>query len=72
MLVISNQINNDIFIFFSTKRGEFWRLLSPGQEYTMTVTADGYKESQPILVDLKNSKLIIENVSLQPENPNEE
>lgn len=39
----------------TTKRGEFWRLLTPGK-YVIRVEAEGYDKSSPITITVPNSR----------------
>ena len=60
--IVSNQITGETIanasikvtgnakIVYTTKRGEYWRLLKPGKIYEITVSAKGYITSQPTSV----------------------
>ena len=52
----------------TTRDGEFWRLLVPGN-YVMTVRANGYRDSEPINVSVSdNGRPTYRKVALQRRN----
>ena len=46
----SIKVTGNAKIVYTTKRGEYWRLLKPGKIYEITVSAKGYITSQPTSV----------------------
>mgnify|MGYP001405450510 CR=1 FL=1 len=46
------KVTGNAKIVYTTKRGEYWRLLKPGKLHEITVSAKGYLTSQPILVNI--------------------
>ena len=75
--IVINQINGEPIenaaikvtgnakIVYTTKRGEYWRLLKPGKLHEITVSAKGYITSQPISVKIDETLSLLEyNVTL--------
>ena len=46
------KVTGNAKIVYTTKRGEYWRLLKPGKLHEITVSAKGYLTSQPISVNI--------------------
>jgi hypothetical protein len=49
------KVTGNAKIVYTTKRGEYWRLLKPGKLHEITVSAKGYITSQPILVNINET-----------------
>ena len=68
----SIKVTGNAKIVYTTKRGEYWRLLKPGKTYEITVSAKGYIKSQPTSVKFSQRPTPLEyNVTLLHESDEE-
>lgn len=59
------QIKGRAFSFRGSKRGEFWRILRPGQ-YTVQVTANGYYPSESMFTVKSDDRATVLTIKLDP------
>ena len=68
-IVLPNQIRieGNQKVIRTTRDGEYWRLLVPGN-YRMQVTADGYRDSESISVSVTQNNPTYQKIVMQRQN----